>query len=130
MDINPVHFAEVTNRESWSQIIELADADTGDDIDLTGYTFACEIRSMPRHARYGDTYGEWYDYPDVRPVIALALGSGITVIDIGKIQLDITIAQMRTLGPGVYSIALTATLDPDTRQIFLGTLPVLYGGVT
>lgn len=138
MDIN-IEFPQVTNRESFSQRLTLNDDETGDPIDLTPYTnMACEVRRMSQ-SRIGDLgYSSTYDYGSYgqSPLITLGLGSGITIVDVGVLQLDIAASQMRSLEPGYYSIALViadgATTDPNTHaaQIFVGGLPVLWGGVS
>lgn len=133
MDINPVYFPQVTNRESWKAIVTCKDGDTGELIDLTGFTFACEVRRVPNNLLDQSGYVPYYDYgsvDDAGASITLALGSGVTVVGLGQVQLDITVAQMRSLAPDTYSIALTAMLDDEARQVFLGTLPVQFGGVT
>lgn len=131
MDLNPVLFPQVTNRESFRQIIGLYDDDTNDPLDLTSLTFACEVRfqtNVISQPNYGVSYYDDTVYGN--PVITLSLGSGLTVIDLGQLEVLITAAQMRGLCAGTYSIALTASDDTDTRQIFLGFLPVLFGGVS
>lgn len=134
MDINPVLFPQITNRESWSWLMKLVDDDTGEPLDLSGLTFNCEVRRKQNNPSLDVTgYTPFYDYgsiDDAGAVLTLALGSGLTVIDLGQLQLSITVAQMRTLAPATYSIALTASSTDDTRQIFLGDLPVLFGGVS
>lgn len=134
MDLNPVAFAQVTNRESWSQLLGLDDEDTGEPLDLTSLTFTCEVRRERTSGNWSNTYST--NYSDVGtddfsgPIITLSLGSGLTVIDTGKLQVSFTLEQMRTLYPDTYSIALICSNGVDTRQIFLGTLPVLFGGVS
>lgn len=136
MDINPVLFPAVTNRESWSQIIGFYDDDTGDALDLTPYTFACEVRLRDRRSQFDQSgYTPNYDYggvTDYGPLVTLALGSGITVVATGQLELDITVDQMRTLCAGTYLISLVLSDGTPTgsRQIFRGYLPVLFGGVT
>lgn len=138
MDIN-IEFPQVTNRESFSQRLTLNDDETGDPIDLTPYTnMACEIRRS-RQARLGDCgYSENYDYGSYgqSPLITLSLGSGITIVDVGVLQIDVAVSQMRSLEPGYYAIALVIadgqTTDANTHaaQIFVGGLPVVWGGVS
>lgn len=133
MDINPVLFPQVTNRESWTQLIGLNDADTGDAIDLSTLTFVLEVRRTinPRsgYGGYGNSY-DYGSYNDYGPVISLALGNGIAVVALGVLQIDITLAQMRSLSPDVYSVGMTVSDADSTRQIMLGRLPVLFGGVS
>src|SRR5260221_9388794 len=137
MDLNPVTLPAVTNRESYSQILGLYDDDTGDPLNLAGYTFTAEVRRkrIPRTDESG--YTPNYDYGGVNdwgPMITLALGSGLTIIDLGQLQFNITLQQMRTLtGPEVYSFAISISNDGfvnNAQQIFVADLPVLYGALT
>lgn len=134
MDINPVYFPQHTNRESVQQIIGLYDADTGDAIDLDDLTFVIEVRRTGGGFRTDDS---GYAYSsgigtanDYGPMFTLTLGDGLEVIDTGMVQMSITLDQMRTLDPDTYSIAMTASDGDETRQVFLGMLPVLFGGVS
>lgn len=134
MDINPVLFPAVSNRESWQNIIGLYDIDTGEPIDLTDLTFVCEIRRTGQAMRpYDSGYSNFGDIGaanDYGPQIVLTLGAGLTVVDLGMLQVSISLDQMRTLSPDTYSIAMTASNGVDQRQLFLGRLPILFGGVS
>lgn len=133
MDLSPVIFTQQTNRESFRQVIGLFDADTGDALDLSELTFDCEVRPLGVSVQSGYRDGGYANYNDVgiasQPIITLALGAGLTVLDLGLLEIAITATQMRSLCADTYGIALTASSDDDTRQVFLGRLPVLYGGV-
>jgi hypothetical protein len=134
MDINPIVFPTVTNRESWSQLIGLYDDDTGDPLDLSQFTsMEAEIRRRGPRVDDQSGYTPLYDYGgfnDYGPAVQLSLGNGLTVIDIGQLLVSVTSDQMRSLSPEVYSFGLIMSNGTDTRQFFLGTLPVLFGGVT
>ena len=134
---NPALFPAVTNRESVALSFSLYDDDTGELLDLTGMTFAFEVRRpIPGMGGViGGGYSPYHDignYDNQGPVLSLSLGSGITVPSTGVVQVDITAAQMRVLVPSVYEVGFTVTSEDglDTRQILLGKLPVLFGGVT
>lgn len=141
MDLNPVLFAQITNRETWTQIIGINDDDTGDLVSLTDinnfslYDIAVEIARSTLRPGGGSPYSPYYlpgYYDDAyQPVITAALGSGITIIDTGTIQVRLTKTQMKTLGAGTYDVYCTITekADPDeARQMFIGRLSVFYGG--
>jgi len=127
--------------------ITIADSATGHNI-MTGYvtsyvpatgalvvqigcTFDFEIRRTG--ARFdGSGYIPWYDFgvPDEHgPLIQATLGNGIEIIDIGVIQIMIPASTFQKLRGGTYSAALTVTDSVNTRQMFIGQLPVQWGGV-
>lgn len=134
MYANPVLFPQVTNRESFAPIIGIYDDADGSPVDLTGLTFQLEIR----RAGYGSGHFAspmvpfYDDAPEAAPVLKASLGSGIAVLGVGVFQATFSETQMRTLCAGTYSIACTATdgSAAGARQLFLGRLPVLDGGVT
>lgn len=131
MDLFRAVLPPVSNRESWLWMIELTDDDTGDLLDLTGWTFECELRRRGPMVNDSSGYTPNYDYGGVNdygPVVTPT----VTVVGTGQIQLATTLLQMRSLCPDTYSIALTGTDagGTNTRQLFLGTLPVVFGGVT
>lgn len=105
----------VTNRQSWSEVIEIIDEETRDPSDISDVdeiTFAL--------ARTGCS-----------PFLTLTIGNGITLIDsgtTGKFQIDITVDQMRSLcAPETYAAGITMLLVGETVQIFDGTFPVIQG---
>jgi hypothetical protein len=105
---------------------------TGAMVVQIGAAFDFEMRAHRDHN--GDGYGpSWGVGSDggVGPIIRAQLGSGITVIGTGVIQILIPAAQMFQLHRArTYNVALGMYLGPDTRQIFLGKQPVLYGGLS
>ena len=137
MDINPVLFPAVTNRESFSPIFALNDEDTGDLLDLTGCTIQIEIRRAApagyNTSGYGNGYNEVGAVDMPGPTLAASIGNGITILDTGTFQLFFTEQQMRSLYADTYSIACTISdsdTPPNVRQLFLGRLPVLNGMVS
>lgn len=81
---------------------------------------------------YSDTYGEWGSVECNAPILSASIGNGISIVDIGIIQIYFSETSMRSLGRGMHSVASTlASSDGvDVRQLFLGRLPVFFGGVT
>jgi hypothetical protein len=81
---------------------------------------------------YSDTYGEWGSIDCNAPILSASIGNGISIVDIGIIQVYFSETSMRSLGRGMHSVAATlASADGvDVRQLFLGRLPVFFGGVT
>lgn len=115
--------------------ISVFDDDTGDAIDMTalGWTFQFEIRRTDRNRANDDGYVDYYDYGSINdygPILTASLGNGITILDVGVMQILIPEAMFRKLWNGTYQAALTATDGTNTRQIFIARLPVVAGGVT
>lgn len=107
-----------TNRQSWSDVAEITDAETlepNDISDVAAITFALSLRGCS-------------------PVLTLTLGGGITLIDggsTGKFQIDITVDQMRALcAPETYDAGITMLIQGETVQLFDGTFPVIHGVVS
>ena len=106
-----------------------------------GLTFQFEIRCQaPAGAAGlmgGSDYAPAYDYGGVTyspydgpPVLTAGLGTGVSIIDIGYYQILIPESLTRRLTHKTYQAALTITNSVDTRQVFIGKLPELSGGVT
>lgn len=98
----------------------------------TGCTFLFEIRRTG--ARYdGSGYIPWYDFgvgDEHGPLIQATLGNGISIIDIGVIQVLIPASAVQKLHTGTYSAAMTISDGVNTRQMFIGQLPVQWGAVS
>lgn len=133
---NPTLFPAISNRESWLQIIQLADGDTGQPIALTDtnnnplYSINLEITSpQPRGHLGGFAPSPWYD-GGCAPSISGSLSNYISIVDVGVIQILIPKSVMQQLSPKTYDVYLT--LNPngedDGRQLLIGRLPVAYGG--
>ena len=136
---NQVLFPEISNRETWLQIIQISDDDTGDLIALTDvnnnplYSFYCEISPPRRSGYYNGSYpsSQWYD--DCGDVIVTAmLGTYITIVDVGTIQIQIPYTVIQSLRGGrTYNVYLRIEDIPnsDARQILIGRLPIAFGGL-
>lgn len=99
-----------------------------------GLMFQLEIRSQDRHGRsFGDfDYSQWYDWgggPVGTPLLIATLGQGLTVVDLGYLQINIPEAYMRRLTNKSYLISLVCSDSVNTRQLFVGKLPMIFGGV-
>lgn len=110
---------------------------TGALIVQIGWTFEFEIRHWRRGrggAGWGDGYssspGAMSTYDETGPVLSAQLGNGITITDIGYLQILIPASLFGKLREHTYLIAMNMTDSINTRQVFLGELPVQFGGVT
>jgi len=106
---------------------------TGALVCQIGLTYQCEIRKMPPNWQPGLGYISWYDFgiAEQAPILQASLANGeITVIDMGTLQIRIPESIFRTLRSGTYGMSMTGTDGFDTRQFFIGRLPVIWGGAS
>jgi hypothetical protein len=111
---------------------------TGKMVAQIGYSFLFEIRTVPEN-NWNDGYASSsYIGTDDNslPVIQASLGNGISVVDVGKLLVNISANPSSTLNTAklrhrTYNVGMTVFdgLD-DTRQIFIGKLPILNGYVS
>jgi hypothetical protein len=106
---------------------------TGALVCQIGCAFQFEIRGHHHQDGCFDGYGpSWGIGTDdfVTPIISAQLGAGITVVDLGKLQIRIPASTIQKLRHKTYGAAMTLFDGADTRQLFIGKQPILYGGVT
>ena len=140
---DPITIADPTHVNSMTGYVTGYTPATGALTCQIGCTFQFEIRIAPPNSG-GSGYVPWYDfgtYPDYGPLLSASLGNGITIVDMGVFQIFIPETQFRTLGNlgvsntpmnwgGTYRCGLTLFDGANTRQLFIGRLPVFSGGVT
>jgi|SRR5215468_10515654 len=116
---------------------------TGTLVCQIGYSFQFEIRSdAPTGASAGyRPYFDWGSPNDQGAILIAALGTGISIIDIGYLQIFIPEITFKTILDQPYNsmsntfsrtfmASMTITDTINTRQLFIGRLPILFGGVT
>lgn len=105
-----------SNRATYNQSFQLYDDEDNEGISLTGAAITLEVR------RPGCT----------SPELSAAIGSGITVTDEdeGHFELEFTATQMRNLCALQYEVGIIITMNGETIQHLIGTLPVLDGIVS
>jgi hypothetical protein len=104
---------------------------TGKMVAQIGVAFQFEIRGSQRDDDFG-AYGSSSQIGTdcfEQPIIAAQLGSGITVIDLGVLQIRIPESTIAKLRHKTYGAAMAMYDGADTRQVFIGKLPVQSGGV-
>jgi hypothetical protein len=104
---------------------------TGVLVMQVGCAFEFEIRSHHHHAD-GSGYSESSSdigIDTVSPLITAQLGNGITVIGLGVLQIRIPASIMAKLRHRTYGAAMTLFDGYDSRQAFVGKLPIVSGGV-
>lgn len=99
-----------------------------------GVSLTMEIRSQDQY--YGNSdYSQWYDWGggipnSSQPIILAQLGTYLTIIDIGYIQINIPAIIMQQLRSRTYLLSMIMSDSVNTRQIFISKLPILYGGIS
>lgn len=123
----------LTGANSLSGYVTSYSATTGALVVQIGVTFQFEIRETPPHVTNNFDYVWWWDPGTVvigGALITASLGNGIMVTDLGVIQIRIPESQFKQLRHKTYLMGLTMFDGSDTKQLFVGPLSVLYGGVT
>lgn len=96
-------------------VVAAEDVTTGAAMNISGATIVCEVRDQQTRSI----------------VLSATVANGaVTFLDNFTFQIAFTKAQMQGLPEGPYDIGATVTLNGETRQVILGTLPVLDGVVT
>lgn len=129
-----VAIADATGKNTMTGYVICYAPATGALVVQISVAFQFEIRA--HHG--GDGYGEGYSSSSSligsddgsSPVLSAQLGNNLTVVDVGRIQLRIPAATFSILRHKTYGAAMTLFDGYDTRQMFIGKLPVLFGGVT
>jgi hypothetical protein len=127
-----ITIADLTGLNTMSGYVATYSPTTGALVCQIGMAFEFEIRTLDprRHGGNGfSTFGDVGVVSQSAPRIAAQLGNGITIVDIGVIQILIPAAQLQILRSKTYMASLTMSDGINTRQPFIGRLPVLYGGV-
>jgi hypothetical protein len=126
-----VVFSDPTGLNTMTGYVTSYVAATGALVMAVGASFDFEMRAHQDH--HGDGYGQSWGISDYGcgPIIRAQLGTGITVIGVGALQILIPAATIFQLHRArTYDVAMGMYSGPDTRQIFIGKQPVLYGGLS
>jgi hypothetical protein len=96
-----------SNRADWSEIFEIFDDETGEQIDLSDSTILLEVRD------------------DCRRVTA-----SVALVDTGKFEATIPVEQMKQFCSGTFEVGCTLTRAGIITQEFIGNLPIMDGVVS
>jgi hypothetical protein len=137
----PIYFPAISNRETWLQIVQINDDQTGDLISLTDsnnnplYQLYLEISPPRHHGGGGNSYGQPYSSSyygcEGEPIIFASLADYISIIDVGTIQIQIPYTVMQKMHGGrTYNVYLRLedAANDDARQLLIGKLPIAFGG--
>jgi hypothetical protein len=107
--------APTSTQEDCKIVVAAEDVTTGAAYDISAAAIVCEVRDQQTRAIV---------------LSATTTNGGVTLPDHFTFQVWFTRAQMQGLNVGQYDIGAAVTLNGETRQVILGTLPVLDGVVT
>jgi hypothetical protein len=128
-----VIIADPTAKNTMSGYVTSYAPSTGALVVQVGCAFDFEMRAHHHHHDGGGGYSfaaDEFGGACDGPLIQAQLGSGITVVGTGIIQIRIPASTMSKLRHRTYGVAMTLFDGSDTRQLLLGKQPMLYGGVT
>ncbi len=107
---------------------------TGAMVAQIGAAFDFEMRGHHNHGwdncDYGSSMLIGSDSGEGTPIVQAQLGSGITVIGIGVVQVLVPAATLFKTRHKTYNVAMAIYLGGASRQILLGKQPILYGGLS
>ena len=105
-----------SNRGAYRQLFQLYDDETEQGLDLAGAAVVLELR------RTGCA----------QPALSATVANGRIVLgaEAGVFEVAIAAGDMRSLAAETYGAGITVTLNGETTQYFIGTLPVLDGIVS
>lgn len=129
----PVTIADATGLNTMSGYVTSYAPATGTLVCQIGCAFEFEIRGACANDGYLDGYGPssliGSDNFTI-PIISAQLGNGISVVDLGRLEVRIPAAIIAKLNHKTYGAAMTMFDGYDTRQLFVGKLPIINGGVS
>ena len=128
---DPVMIADPTGTNTMAGYVTSYNAATGALVCQIGCAFEFEIRAVDRH-HHGSGYSAYYDVGTAYnegAIISAQLGNGISIVDQGFLQINIPASLMQKLHHRSYLASLTVTDSVNTRQLFIGNLPMQFGGV-
>ena len=105
----------ISNRTGWLHDFALDDADAGTPVDITGASIVIEVR---------DPHSGWI------ALCATTRNGKIAIVDAGVFRVSVDPSDTQLLRAGTYEVGATITLNGESRQLIIGTLPVLDGVVT
>lgn len=128
---SPVTIADATGKNTMTGYVTSYAPATGALVCQIGSAFDFELRAH-HHSHDGGFGSSSSDIGDGGggPIIRAQLGSGITAVGLGVLQLRIPAATISKLRHRTYSAAMTMFDGSDTRQVFVGKQPMLSGGVS
>lgn len=126
----PVTIADATGKNTMTGYVTSYAPSTGVLVCQIGCAFEFEIRGHHHHHDGGfGGFSSVGSYSDGGPIISAQLGNMLTVVDLGRVEIRIPASVMTKLHAKTYGAAMTLFDGADTRQLLVGKLPIISGGV-
>lgn len=126
----PVTIADPTGKNTMTGYVTSYAPSTGVLVCQIGSAFEFEIRGHHHHDGGFGGFSSVGSIGEGGSIIAAQLGNMLTVVDLGRVEIRIPASLMAKLGHKTYGAAMTMFDGADTRQLFVGKLPIISGGVT
>ncbi len=125
---DPVAILDPTGKNTMIGYVTSYVAATGAMVAQVGCVFEFEIRGHHHHHHdYGSS--SYIGFGGDTPLISAQLGNGITMVDLGRVEVRIPASTIARLHHKTYGAAMAMYDGADTRQLFLGKLPIIGGGL-
>ena len=106
------NFGQISNRETWSQTIQVVDED-GNDADISDATISVAVRNRK-------------SFPNQAQDLEASVGDGVTVSS-PNFTFQFEESDMDALDPGTYDVGITITISSFTTQLLKGTVHIVDG---
>jgi hypothetical protein len=126
-----VTISDPTGKNTMSGYVTSYAPSTGALVVQVGCSFQFEIRghhNQDSSCDYSDSSSN-IGVDTMSPIISAQLGNGITAVGLGIIQIRIPASTIAQLHHRTYKAAMTMFDGYDSRQAFVGKLPMVSGGV-
>jgi hypothetical protein len=102
----------VATSAGWTQLLEILDQETGEPVELAGASLLVEVRDR----RCGAV------------VLSAGTDNGkVSVVDSGTVQISVPADETKRLRADTYDVGAVLALNGETRQLIIGSLPVVDG---
>ena len=127
---DPVAIRDATGLNTMTGYVKSYAPATGALVAQIGCAFEFEIRGScdPNDSGYGGSSG--IGSANDTPLLSAQLGNGVSVVDVGRLQVRLPGALIRQLQAKTYRVGMGLFDGADIRQIFIGELPILSGGIS
>jgi hypothetical protein len=131
---DPITITDINGNATMVGYVTSYAANTGVLIAQIGLNFQFDISCPDRQRDQNCDYSQWYGWGGGAPhgepaILSASLQGGLSMIDAGFLLVNIPAAILRQLRLQTYLTAMIVSDSVNTRQVFLGELPILSGGI-